>query len=112
MKEIKAYIKPHKLYDTSLALQKVEGFCGMSVTDVKGYGRRDRGECHPPVVDELLDFAHYVKLEIICDDAVADELVGVIRTSAHTGLRGDGKIYLSAVDRVVKIGAGEVCEDR
>jgi len=112
MKEIRAYIKPHKLYTTSLALQKVEGFCGMSVVDVKGFGRRDGEESQATVVDELMDFAHYVKLEIFCDDTVCDNLISIIRKNAYTGLRGDGKIYVLPAESVHKIGEGGVCEDR
>ncbi|NOZ25885.1 MAG: P-II family nitrogen regulator [Nitrospirae bacterium] len=109
MKEIKAYIKPHKLSEVTMALQKIKRLRGMSVTGIKGFGRRDEEEdsVHP-VVDDLMDFAPYVKIEIFCHDDLVDLLVSVIEEKAYTGLRGDGKIYVSSVDKAFKIGSGEI----
>ena len=103
MKEIKAYIKPHKLQDVTLALHKVEGLTGMSTVDVRGFGR-DQGQ------DELVDFVPHVKIELVCPDSMVEELISTIQKAAHTGLPGDGKIYVSAVETVVRIETGERSE--
>ncbi len=108
MKEIKAYVKPHKLNDVTQALKKVKGLRGMSVMDVRGFGRRGVNDSCHPVVDDLLDFARYTKIEIFCEDGLVDELVALIDGNACTGLRGDGKIYVSDVDIAFKIGKGKI----
>ncbi len=106
MKEINAYIKPHKLTDVSLALQNVEELCGMSIIEVKGFGRREKGSPHP-VVDDLMDFAPYVKVEIFCHDELIEDVVSIIQKNAYTGLRGDGRIFVSHVEKEIKIGTKE-----
>jgi nitrogen regulatory protein PII len=108
MKEIRAYIKPHKLNDVTSALQKVQRLRGMSVVEVKGFGRRGEKDARHPIVDDLMDFARYSKIEIFCYDDLVEELVAVIEKNAYTGLRGDGKIYVSDVERAFKIGRGEI----
>ncbi len=107
MKEVKAYIKPHKLSDVTLALHKVEGLTGMSVVDVRGFGRsRGENEGHRVVAD-LVDYVPHVKIEIICRDEMAEKVISVIENAAHTGLRGDGKIYVSSIEAAVRIETGE-----
>ncbi len=108
MKQIQAYIKTHRLYEVTRALQKVDGLRGMSVTEVKGFGRRQSGEASQPV-DELMDFAPYTKIEIFCEDELMTEIVTTIEEKAYTGLRGDGKIYVSPVECRFKIGRGDTC---
>ena len=107
MKKINAYIKPHKLDDVTRALQKVERLRGMSVVEVKGFGRRGENDTHHPV-DDLKDFARYSKVEIFCHENLVEELISVIENNAYTGLRGDGKIYVSDVERAYKIGKGKI----
>jgi len=107
MKEIIAYLKPHKLYEVTNALQKVKGLRGLSTAEVKGFGRKKEREGHH-VSDDLMDFAIYRRLEIFCDDNLADELVSIIDNAACTGLRGDGKIYVLDVVKAYKIGKGEI----
>jgi nitrogen regulatory protein PII len=107
MKEIKAYIKPHKLNDVTLALNKVEKLGGMSVVDVKGFGRKGKDDSSHPVVDDLMDFARYIKIEIFCHDDLVEEIISLIEENAYTGLRGDGKIYVSDVYSEFKIGSGK-----
>ncbi len=111
MKEVKAYIKPHKLSAVTLALHKVEGLTGMSVVDVRGFGRGKAKDAPHRIVDDLVDYVPHVKIEIVCKDAIADEIVSVIQETAHTGLRGDGKIYVSEVGTAVRIATGERGED-
>lgn len=107
MKEIKAYIKPHKLSEITMALHKIEGLSGMSVVDVKGFGRISGGNVHHKAVDDLIDFVPHVKIEIICRDDMVEEVISVIERTAHTGLRGDGKICVSNIETVVRIETGE-----
>ena len=107
MKEIKAYIKPHMLSKVTRALQKVDGLTGMSVSNVQGFGQ-GRATGAPRRVDEdLLDYSLRMKLEIICKDEKAEEIVSLIEKTAHTGLRGDGKIFVTPVEIAVRISTGE-----
>ena len=107
MKEIKAYIKPHKLSEVTLALHRVEGLTGMSVTDVRGFGRGRAKNAPHRITEDLVDFIPCVKIELICPDEMVDEIVSVIEKTAHTGLSGDGKIYVSDVESAVRISTGE-----
>ena len=107
MKEIKAYFKPHMLSKVTRALQKVEGVTGMSVIDVRGFGR-GRAQGAPSRADEdLLDYSRRMKIEIFCKDEKAEEIVSMIEKTAHTGLRGDGKIFITPVEMAVRISTGE-----
>ncbi|MCL4477194.1 MAG: P-II family nitrogen regulator [Nitrospirae bacterium] len=108
MKKIEAYIKSHKLLDVTMALQKVDGLRGMSVLFARGFGRREVAENQYRKVDDLMDFSEHMKIEIFCNDDLVEELVGVIDKNATTGLRGDGKIYVSDVVSALKIGKGEI----
>lgn len=108
MKQIQAYIKPHKLNDVAMALQKVEGLRGMSIMDIRGFGRREEKDSSRLSIDDLIDFAKYVKIEIFCHEDLLDEVIGVIDKNAYTGLRGDGKIYVTEVVKAVKIGKGGI----
>ncbi len=107
MKEIRAYIKPHKLQDVTLALHKVKGLTGLSIIDIRGFGRGWlQGEARTPAED-VLDMVPHVKIEMICSDEVVEKVVSVIQETAHTGLRGDGKIYVSSVEQAVRIETAE-----
>jgi len=106
MKEIKAFIKPHMLSKVTRALQRMEGLTGMSVTDVRGFGR-GRAKGTPRGDDDLLDYSLRMKIEIFCKDEYVEEVVSLIEKTAHTGLRGDGKIFVTPVEMVVRISTGE-----
>ncbi len=108
MKKIEAYIKQHKLSDVTRALQKIKGLGGMSVLFARGFGRRVDTDAQCLSVDDLMDFSEHTKLEIFCDDDLVDSLVALIDKTAQTGLRGDGKIYVSDVVRAYKIGKGSM----
>lgn len=106
MKEIKAYIKKHKLDKVVRALRKIEGLTGMSVIDCCGYGigwkaskEQSASNCRPGV-----------KLEIICQDELVVEVVKTIEAVAHTGLKGDGKIYVTSIEQAIRISTGEYGE--
>jgi nitrogen regulatory protein PII len=111
MKEIKAFIKPHKLDDVTIALHKIKGLTGMSVSDIKGFGRGRGKNQNDPVGPEEnhLSFQHkpFVRIEIICRDELSANVVTAIKDTAHTGLRGDGKIYVSDIKMAVRISTGE-----
>ncbi len=107
MKLIKAFIQPHKLTDVTLALHGVSGITGMTVSDVRGWGRgrhRDLKD-HP---DKFVgDFEKHCKVEIVCKADLAPGIVTTIRDTAHTGLRGDGLIIVLSVEDAVRISTGE-----
>jgi nitrogen regulatory protein PII len=104
MKEIRAYIQPRKLDNVVRALHKVEGLTGLSITDVRGFGRGHKR------YREFHAFIPHVKIEIACRDDMVERLVEVIRQRAHTGLRGDGKIYVVEIATAVRISTGETGE--
>ena len=111
MKEIKAYIQPHKLSAVTLALHQVQGLSGMSVVDVRGFGRGRARNSRQRIVEDLVEYMPRVKIEIICRDELVEEIVAVIEQTAHTGLRGDGKIYVTPVETAVRISTGEHGEE-
>lgn len=104
MKEIKAYIKRHKLDDVTRALRKIDGLTGMSILTAQGFGKGWRTRD----VDQtaLLNRTPGVKLELYCRDEFADLVVETIEKAAHTGLKGDGKIYVSHIEQAVRISNG------
>ena len=107
MKQITAYIKPHKLSDVTRALHRVEGLTGMSAVDVRGFGRgRAKGAPHT-ITEDLVDYVPHVRVEAVCRDEIVDEVVETIQREAHTGLRGDGKIYVLPAEDAVRISTGE-----
>jgi len=111
MKEIKAYIQPHKLSAVTLALHQVEGLTGMSVSDVRGFGRGRAKGARQRIVDDLVEYMPRVKLELVCRDELVEEIVALIAKTAHTGLRGDGKIYVTPVEAAVRISTEERREE-
>ncbi len=107
MKHIISYIKPHRLSKVTLALHKTEGLTGMTVLDVRGFGRGRGNDLPHRIVEDLIDYVPHVKIEIFCKDEMADKIIETIKREAHTGLRGDGKIYVSSVDDAVRISTGD-----
>ncbi len=110
MRAIVAIIQPHKLSDVVLALHKVKGLSGMTVADVKGFGRSRGKNAEDLVSEELGEFKEKIKIEIYCPDELVDDVVNAILENAHTGLRGDGKIYVMEVENAVRISTGETGE--
>lgn len=107
MKEIKAYIKPHKLTEVTMNLQQIEGLTGVSVSDIRGFGRSRARNAPDKFTEDSIDFIPRIKLEIVCRDDLVNLIVTTIEKAAHTGLRGDGKIYVSDVEAAVRISTGE-----
>ncbi len=110
MKLITAVIKPFKVDDVKTAL-KDAGVQGMTVSDVRGFGRQSG---HTEVyrgAEYTIDFVPKVKVEVLVDDADADRIADLVAEVARTGKIGDGKIWVSDVGRVVRIRTGEVDGD-
>jgi nitrogen regulatory protein P-II 1 len=106
MKKIEAIVKPHKLDEVKNALTKI-GVQGMTVTEVKGFGRQ-RG--HTEVyrgAEYTIDFVPKSKIELIVVDELVPQAIEAIERAAKTGKIGDGKIFLSSVDEVIRIRTGE-----
>jgi nitrogen regulatory protein PII len=106
MKKIEAIIKPHKLDDVKEALNAL-GVAGMTVTDVKGYGRQ---KGHTEIYrgsEYTVDFVPKVKVEVVVDDGIADDVERAILEAARTDKIGDGKIFTIDVDAAVRIRTGE-----
>ena len=106
MKKIEAIIKPHKLDDVKEKLTQL-GISGMTVTEVKGFGRQ-RG--HKEIyrgTEYHIDFIPKVKLELVLDDANVEKAVSAITDAARTGSIGDGKIFVLPVEEAVRIRTGE-----
>lgn len=107
MKRITAYIKPKKLSDVTLALHRVEGLTGVSVTQAKGFGRGRGGQATNETSGQIDDYVPHVRIDTMCHDALVEPIVAAVQHAAHTGLRGDGKIYISSVDEAIRISTGE-----
>lgn len=106
MKKIEAIIKPFKLDEVKDALTKA-GVAGMTVSEVKGFGRQKGHTELYRGAEYTVDFLPKVKIEVLADDAKVGELVHVIEAAARTGKIGDGKIFVLPVDEVVRIRSGE-----
>jgi nitrogen regulatory protein P-II 1 len=106
VKKIEAIIKPHKLDDVKEALTGL-GVAGMTVTDVRGYGRQ---KGHTEIyrgAEYTVDFVPKVKIELVVDDSIAEQVESAILTAARTEKIGDGKIFTIDVESAVRIRTGE-----
>lgn len=106
MKKIEAVIKPFKLDDVKEALQEI-GLAGMTVTEVKGFGRQKGHTELYRGAEYVIDFLPKVKVEVVVDDGLVAEVVEAIRNAANTGRIGDGKIFVLPVEEAVRIRTGE-----
>lgn len=103
MKEIKAYIKSMKREAVTHALHEIEGLEGASFSNVVGFGRgKEKSSGLSPDFDPS-GYVKHVKVEVFCHDALADEVIEAIHCAAHTGLRGDGRIFVTDVNRDMRI---------
>ncbi len=105
MKEIKAYIQPFMLQKVTDALHKIH-INGMSVSELKGFGKEKDEAYSQHTRDDITEFTSKVKIEIACRDEEVEQIVGCIKEHAHTGRKGDGKIFVNPVERVVSIRTG------
>lgn len=111
MKEIKAIIRPAKLRDVAEELHAIDGLPGVTVSEIKGFGKGKARNAKDKILYEMVEFIPRVKLEVVVDDGMVDEVVNVIQKYAHTGNTGDGKIFVSTIDDVVKIRTNERGKD-
>lgn len=110
MKKIEAIIKPFKLDDVKEALQE-QGLQGMTVTDVRGFGRQKGHTELYRGAEYVVDFLPKVKIELVVDDGQVGRAVEAIKNAAHSGRIGDGKIFVSTIDDAVRIRTGETGRD-
>jgi nitrogen regulatory protein P-II 1 len=106
MKKVEAIVRHFKLEDVKSAITEV-GIHGMTVTEVRGFGRQKGHKETYRGAEYIVDFMPKVKLEVVVGDADADKLVETIVRAARTGQVGDGKIFISSIDQVVRIRTGE-----
>ena len=106
MKLVVAVIKPFKLDEVREALSAM-GVQGITVTEVKGFGRQKGHTELYRGAEYVVDFLPKVKLEVVVDDGLAERVVEAIAAAARTGRIGDGKIFISTVDEVIRIRTGE-----
>jgi len=106
MKKIEAIIRHFKLEETKNALNDI-GALGMTVTEVKGYGRQKGHTELYRGAEYVVDFLPKAKIELAVDDSVAEQVIEAIANTARTGKIGDGKIWITDVDRIVRIRTGE-----
>lgn len=106
MKQVTAVIKPFKLEDVREALATV-GASGLTVTEVKGFGRQKGHTELYRGAEYVVDFLPKIKIELVVDDSQVDLCVDAIIKAAHTGKIGDGKIFVTSVEQVIRIRTGE-----
>ena len=110
MKLITAVIKPFKLDEVREALSEI-GVQGLTVTEVKGFGRQKGHTELYRGAEYVIDFLPKIKIEVVVSDTLAPEVIEFIRESAHTGKIGDGKIFITDIQDVVRIRTGESGEE-
>ncbi len=109
MKKIEAIIKPFKLDEVREALSEL-GVSGLTVTEVKGFGRQKGHTELYRGAEYVVDFLPKIKLEVVVTSAMLETVIEAIVKAAHTGKIGDGKIFVSQVERVIRIRTGETDE--
>ena len=106
MKKIEAIIKPFKLDEVKEALHDV-GIQGITVLEAKGFGRQKGHTELYRGAEYVVDFLPKVKIEVVVEDKMADQVVEAIQNAAKTGRIGDGKIFISSIDQAIRIRTGE-----
>ena len=106
MKKIEAIIKPFKLDEVKESLQNI-GIQGLTVTEIKGFGRQKGHTELYRGAEYVVDFLPKVKIEIVVDDELVDPAVECIEESAKTGRIGDGKIFVSSIEKAIRIRTGD-----
>jgi nitrogen regulatory protein P-II 1 len=109
MKKIEAIVKPFKLDEVREALSEI-GVTGLTVTEVKGFGRQKGHTELYRGAEYVVDFLPKVKVDVVVPDALVDSAIDAIVKAARTGKIGDGKIFVSSVDQVIRIRTGETDE--
>jgi nitrogen regulatory protein P-II 1 len=107
MKEITAIIRPFKLLDVVSELQKIENLPGVTISDIRGFGKSKAKDEKEKIMDGLIAYVQKVKIEVVVPDEMVEAVVNTIQANAHTGNPGDGKIFIYPVDDVIKIRTNE-----
>ena len=102
MKLITAIVKPFKLYDVKDALKAI-GIQGMTVSEVRGFGRQGGHSETYRGAEYTIEFVPKVRLELVIEDNDVDNVISAIRTAANTGKIGDGKVWITSVERLIRI---------
>ena len=110
MKKIEAIIKPFKLDEVKESLNEI-GLQGITVAEVKGFGRQKGHTELYRGAEYVVDFLPKVKLEVVLADSLVEQAVEAIQSAAYTGKIGDGKIFVTAVERAIRIRTGETGEE-
>ncbi len=110
MRKVEAIIKPFKLDEVKEALNEI-GIQGITVSEVKGFGRQKGHTELYRGAEYVVDFIPKIKMEIIVSDELAPKVVEVIAEAAKTGRIGDGKIFVTSVEEIIRIRTGETGED-
>lgn len=110
MKKIEAIIKPFKIDEVKDALSQI-GIKGMTITEVKGFGRQKGHKEVYRGAEYVVDFVPKIKIEVVIDDVMVERVVETIIKSAQTGKIGDGKIFVYSIDEVTRIRTGEKGKD-
>lgn len=110
MKMVSAIIKPFKLDDVREALGEI-GIYGMTITEVKGFGRQKGHTELYRGAEYVVDFLPKIKIDIAITDDLVDRIIETIQKSANSGKIGDGKIFVSSLEQVIRIRTGEYGED-
>ena len=106
MKKIEAIIKPFKLDEVKDELNSI-GVLGLTVSEVKGYGRQKGHTELYRGAEYAVDFLPKIKIELVIDDGLVEDAVNAIKNKAHTGRIGDGKIFVTNIEEVIRIRTGE-----
>ncbi|VAX15502.1 Nitrogen regulatory protein P-II [hydrothermal vent metagenome] len=111
MKEIKAIIRPFKLDDVISELHKIEDLPGLTISEIKGFGRTKAKDADDSFQDGLHNYVKRVKIELVVHNDIVDRVVSVIQETAHTGNPGDGKIFVIEVFNTIRIRTNERGEE-
>jgi len=107
MKEIKAIIRPSKLLEVTEELHGIEGLPGVTISEIKGFGKSRAKNAKDKIVYEMVELIPRIQLEVVVNDEMVDNVVNVIQKFSHTGNTGDGKIFVINVEETVKIRTNE-----
>ncbi len=113
MKMITAIVQPFMLSKITHLLEQIPAFPGMTVSDARGFGREKHGEPTQPHrrAEDLVEYVPKTRIEIVARDEMVQQIVDTIKGAAHTGNRGDGKIFVWPIGQAVRIKTGESGDD-
>ncbi len=111
MNYVIAYFKKDRLTEVILPLHQLKGLSGVSVSEIKGFGRSRSRDAADRMEEEPVDFLRRIRLEAFCPAALVESVIDIIEKNAFTGKAGDGKIYVMPLQQAVRISTGERGEE-